>query len=128
MKQLLWILLDIAFVSCLSAQQPTPTMDFEAYDPPSSLVVPEHKLTSAKFPFIDIHSHHWRMESQDLDKLIREMDTMNMAIINNLSGRGGKALKAMVDHVNQSGYANRISFSPILNGEVLMSQIGWKAL
>jgi predicted TIM-barrel fold metal-dependent hydrolase len=110
MKQLFLGLLLMTIMGCLSAQQETPTMDFEEYDPPSSLVVPEHKPTHAKFPFIDIHSHHWRMESQDLNKLIREMDTMNMAIINNLSGRGGKALKAMVDHVNQSGYANRITF------------------
>jgi hypothetical protein len=32
-------------------------MDFEEYDPPSSLKVEEHKLTRAKFPFIDIHNH-----------------------------------------------------------------------
>ena len=32
-------------------------MDFEEYDPPSSLVVEEHRLTKSKFPFIDIHNH-----------------------------------------------------------------------
>ena len=31
-------------------------MDFEEYDPPSSLVVEEHHLTKSKFPFIDIHN------------------------------------------------------------------------
>src|SRR5690606_39807566 len=28
-------------------------MDFEAYDPPSTLVVPEHLVSRAKYPFID---------------------------------------------------------------------------
>jgi predicted TIM-barrel fold metal-dependent hydrolase len=82
-------------------------MDFELYDPPSTLVVPEHPTTRAKFPFIDIHSHHWRMAEQDLDKLVREMDTLNMGIINNLSGRGGQRLKAMFDNVHPK-YSNRI--------------------
>lgn len=84
------------------------TVSFEDYDPPSSLVVPEHMLTSAKMPFIDIHSHHWRMGTQDLDKLIREMDSLNMQVVVNLSGRGGEALKGMMDNINKSGYQDRI--------------------
>lgn len=63
-------------------------MDFEDYDPPSSLVVPEHKLTRAKYPFIDVHNHQWGMGASDLANLIREMDKLNMAVMVNLSGRG----------------------------------------
>jgi len=84
-------------------------MDFEDYDPPSTLVVPEHEVTSAKFPFIDLHSHHWRMAEQDLDKLIREMDSLNMGIVVNLSGRGDLKLKAMMDNVKKYGYEDRIA-------------------
>jgi len=83
-------------------------MDFEDYDPPSTLVVPENPVTSARFPFLDVHSHHWRMAEQDLDQLIREMDSLNMQVIVNLSGRGGKALKDITDHVQESGYEKRI--------------------
>jgi uncharacterized protein len=83
-------------------------MDFEEYDPPSTLVVPENPVQSAKFPFVDVHSHHWRMAEQDLDKLIRQMDSLNMQVIVNLSGRGGKALKDITDHVKESGYEDRI--------------------
>ena len=73
-------------------------MDFEKYDPPSSLVVPEHKLTRAKFPFIDIHSHHFRgVDKAYLSKLNKEMDEMNMRIIVNLSGGTGDNLKKHVD-------------------------------
>lgn len=101
----------LAFVllnTILLAQKKAPTISFEDYDPPSTLVVPENIVTKAKFPFIDIHSHHWRMGTQDLDKLVDEMNAMNMGIVNNLSGRGGQKLKAMVDNVEKSGYKNRI--------------------
>ena len=83
-------------------------MDFELYDPPSRLVVPENPVPRASFPFIDIHSHHWRMAEQDLDLLIRQMDSLNMAIVVNLSGRGGQALKGMMDNIKKYGYENRI--------------------
>ncbi|EDY84843.1 Amidohydrolase family [Verrucomicrobiia bacterium DG1235] len=74
-------------------------LDWEAYDPPSSLVVPETIITRAKFPFIDVHSHQWRMADQNLSQLASEMDEMNMSIMVNLSGRGGQQLKAMTDNV-----------------------------
>lgn len=63
-------------------------MDFEEYDPPSSLVVEQHRLAKAKFPFIDIHNHQGNMDSGDLGRLIADMDKLNMAVMNNLSGRG----------------------------------------
>lgn len=83
-------------------------MDWEDYDPPSTLVVPENPVSHARFPFLDVHSHHWRMGEQDLDKLIEEMDSLNMAVVVNLSGRGGQALKAIMDNINRSGYQDRI--------------------
>src|SRR5690606_7421591 len=74
----------------------------EDYDPPSSLVAPEHLVAKAKFPFIYLHSHQWRTADQDLSRLADEMDALNMAIMVNLSGRGGDALKAMLDNVNRA--------------------------
>jgi hypothetical protein len=35
-------------------------MSFEDYDPKSTLVVPEHPRTKAKYPFIDVHNHQRR--------------------------------------------------------------------
>ncbi len=63
-------------------------MDFEEYDPPSSLVVEEHHLTRSKFPFIDIHNHQGNMPTSDFKDLITAMDKLNMAVMVNLSGRG----------------------------------------
>jgi predicted TIM-barrel fold metal-dependent hydrolase len=65
------------------------SMDFELYDPPSTLVVPEHLLTRARYPFVDVHNHQWSMATQDLGALAAEMDALNMAVMVNLSGRSG---------------------------------------
>jgi hypothetical protein len=58
-------------------------MDFERYDPPSTLVVPEHKLTKAKFPFIDIHNHYFDMHTADLSQRVKFMDELNMGVMIN---------------------------------------------
>ena len=79
----------LIYVSACGQEKPLDMkMDFEDYDPPSSLVVPEHKSTRAKFPFIDVHNHQFNMTSQDLTELTKEMDKLNMAVMVNLSGRG----------------------------------------
>ncbi|MFT7381368.1 MAG: putative TIM-barrel fold metal-dependent hydrolase [Roseivirga sp.] len=67
-------------------------VSFEEYNPPSTLKVPEHLVKRAKFPFIDIHSHQWRMGQQDLNKLADEMDQLNMGLMVNLSGGSGKTI------------------------------------
>jgi predicted TIM-barrel fold metal-dependent hydrolase len=73
--------------------QTRPPMTFEEYEPRSTLVVPAHPKTRAKFPFIDVHGHQPLNPSPAaLDQLIREMDQLNMRVMVNLSGRQGDAL------------------------------------
>ena len=103
-----WLLPLLAFTQGRREVDTSLHMDFELYDPPATLVVPEHPVTSAKFPFIDVHSHHWRMAEQDLDQLVREMDSLNMGVTVNLSGRGGPALKAMMENIQKYGHEDRI--------------------
>src|SRR5690349_19278622 len=74
-------------------------MDFEEYDPPSTLVVEEHHLTRSKFPFIDIHNHYGNMNTADLGERVKAMDTLNMAVMVNLSGRG---FRGSGDHLEKS--------------------------
>jgi len=81
-------------------------MSFEEYNPPSTLVVPGEEIPRAKFPFVDIHSHQFRMATQDLSELVRDMDQINMAVMVNLSGRTGDQLKAAVENVARN-YPNR---------------------
>ena len=64
------------------------SLDWEAYDPPSTLKVAENPVTKAKYPFIDVHNHQFGMPDQDLSKLVSEMDALNMGVMVNLSGRG----------------------------------------
>ncbi len=91
-------------------------MDWEAYDPPSTLVVPEHIVTTAKFPFIDIHNHQFGMPTQDLNELIREMDKLNMKIMVNLSGRGRGSeehLKGALENVSKTAPNRFLVFTNI---------------
>ena len=81
-------------------------MSFEEYNPVSTLVVPGEEVPRAKFPFVDIHSHQFRMPTQDLSVLIRDMDRLNMALMVNLSGRSGEQLKQALNNVN-ANYPNR---------------------
>ncbi len=88
-------------------QQPaTQKMDFEKYDPVSTLVVPEHIVSHAKFPFVDVHNHQWNMPKQDLSVTIRDMDSLNMAVMVNLSGGTGDNIKRGITNVN-AAYPNR---------------------
>jgi len=84
MKRILINILVTLFPFALFGQ----IMSFEDYNPPSTLVVPENPLTRAKFPFIDVHNHQFRMGSMDLNEVTTEMDNLNMAVMVNLSGRG----------------------------------------
>lgn len=88
-------------------------MTFEEYNPTSTLVVPKHHVYKAKFPFIDVHNHQYRMYEQDLSELVEVMDTLNMAVMVNLSGRSftrtasgfgmgsPEKLKQAVENVNE---------------------------
>jgi predicted TIM-barrel fold metal-dependent hydrolase len=76
----------------LPAQQPA--MTIEEYDPHSTLVVAENPRPRSKFPFIDVHSHQrGDMSAEDAQKLVAAMDRINMAVMVNLSGGSGEALK-----------------------------------
>lgn len=97
--------------SSLQAQQITigenkGNVTFEEYDPKSTLVTDKNPKTKSKFPFIDVHNHQYAMgESQEnVDKLIPDMDALNMGILINLSGRGwtkdyNKSTKLLVDGI-----------------------------
>jgi predicted TIM-barrel fold metal-dependent hydrolase len=72
------------------------TLTFEEYRPVSSLVVPENPTPRARFPVIDIHSHHRDEGGGHLDRVVREMDEQNLRMLVNLSGGSGERLKKFV--------------------------------
>ncbi len=70
------------------------TMSIEDYKPRSTLVVPQHPVTRAKYPFIDVHNHqNSTMPAEQLDKLVKDMDSLNLRVMVNLSGGYGDRLE-----------------------------------
>ncbi|AOW19281.1 amidohydrolase family protein [Urechidicola croceus] len=100
-KKILSLLILFISINTVLAQEVIETDDisFEEYNPISTLVVPEHKVIKAKFPFIDVHGHQYRMPEQDLTSVINAMDTLNMGIMVNLSGRSGELLQRSVKNI-----------------------------
>jgi hypothetical protein len=84
--------------------QKTPTID--EYQPKSTLVTRAHKIERAKFPFIDIHSHHWNPTAAEVDALIKGMDSINLRVMVNLSGGTGEQLRKTVE-VMKGRYPDR---------------------
>jgi len=96
------------FLSTIASIALAQEMSFEEYNPKSTLVVPENPVASAKFKFIDVHSHQSRMATQDLSLLIKDMDKLNEGIMVNLSGGSGASLRAKLKNVNEN-YPNRFA-------------------
>jgi uncharacterized protein len=87
----------LIFTLLVISTAPAQTMSIEEYDPKSTLVVPEHLLTHAKYPFIDVHNHQWALTPEKVDQLIADMDKINLRIMVNLSGGYGERLKQNVE-------------------------------
>ncbi len=86
-----------AFAFCLAAwAAAAQTISIEEYEPKSTLVVPQHKVTRARHPFIDVHNHQRAASPEAADRLVKEMDALNMRVMVNLSGGYGERLKASV--------------------------------
>lgn len=101
MYKLFLILITATVITPYAMGQSSSKMDFEKYDPVSTLVVPEHPVSKAKYPFIDVHNHQWNMGNGSLDGLVKDMDALNMKVMVNLSGGNGSRLKQMEDNVNK---------------------------
>ena len=69
------------------------TMSIEDYEPKSTLVVPQHPVARAKYPFIDVHNHQDAdLSAAAVAQMVGEMDAMNMRLMVNLSGGQGREL------------------------------------
>lgn len=89
-------------------------LTIEEYQPRSTLVVPEHPIKRAKFPVIDVHSHHRDATGSELDRIVKEMDELNLRVLVNLSGRSGETLKQFVKNY-KGRYPKRFALFANLN-------------
>lgn len=78
-------------------QERPPAMTLDQYEPASMLVVPETRVVRAKFPFVDVHGHQ-NLSAPDsvLARLVRQMDSIGLRTMVNLSGGSGERLAAQV--------------------------------
>jgi predicted TIM-barrel fold metal-dependent hydrolase len=119
-KLLVYILLvtTVVYFSIGVIQKKNNLMDIEEYSPKSSLVVEENPKSSAKFPFVDVHSHQWKMPVMDFTDLLAEMDSLNMGYMINLSGSGfatfagnqdlmDLSLTESIENIKKQGVTNR---------------------
>jgi predicted TIM-barrel fold metal-dependent hydrolase len=81
----------ILVAAALAAAQ---TMSIEEYEPRSTLVVPQHPVQRARYPFIDVHNHQRGVMPPDrVDQLVADMDGINLRVMVNLSGGSGQRLR-----------------------------------
>ncbi|MEQ1798722.1 MAG: amidohydrolase family protein [Lacibacter sp.] len=110
----------LLLATAATAQQ---KIDFETYNPPSTLVVPKHPLTKAKYPFIDVHNHQFQMPTMDLNKLTIEMDKMNMKVMVNLSGGSGEQIGKAAKNIKENKPGRFIVFANVdFKG---VGELGW---
>jgi predicted TIM-barrel fold metal-dependent hydrolase len=85
----------------LSGASHAQDLGIRQYKPKSTLVVAEHPVPRAKYPVIDIHSHHGRLTPERWADIVKEMDEQHLQVLVNLSGgtgaRLGEALKVIAD-------------------------------
>jgi predicted TIM-barrel fold metal-dependent hydrolase len=111
MTRVLTIFLGAGLATAAATPLAAQSLTIEEYKPKSTLVVPTHPVPRAKFPVIDIHSHH----STDLggaawDQIVREMDSLNLRILVNLSGGTGETLKRGIENIVSSPHKGRMFF------------------
>tara|TARA_B100001123_G_scaffold278658_1_gene310187 strand:+ start:4298 stop:5419 length:1122 start_codon:yes stop_codon:yes gene_type:complete len=80
----------------------------EEYTPRSTLVVEEHPVLRAKYPVIDVHSHHWSLSSNQWAQILSEMDQLNLQVLVNLSGGSGSGLQRKIETIEASDAPNRM--------------------
>jgi len=60
-------------------------------------VVPQHPVTRAKYPFIDVHNHSRGASSRSASTSCFDMDALNLRVMVDLSGGYGEKLKRTVE-------------------------------
>ena len=90
---LLVFTLAVALAGPWPASAPAQELAVEDYEPRSTLVVPAHPTTRARFPFVDVHGHLRNVSPDAVDRMVGEMDALNLAVIVNLSGGSGDRLR-----------------------------------
>jgi predicted TIM-barrel fold metal-dependent hydrolase len=102
------LLLACAAALAASAAVVAQDLSIREYKPKSTLVVPAHPVPRAKYPVIDVHSHHSRLTRDDYARVVRDMDALNLRVLVNLSGGSGEEMKGMLAMIAASPAPDRM--------------------
>ncbi|MGH7540922.1 MAG: amidohydrolase family protein, partial [Gemmatimonadota bacterium] len=116
-----WVALALCPSDAVGAQdvaarrtQDGPVMTLEEYEPRSTLVVPEHPVPRAKYPFVDVHLHLDGTEPRDsIVAMVEAMDRLNLAVAVNLSGRTGERLRAQIEGFERAAPGRFVVFANV---------------
>jgi uncharacterized protein len=101
------VLAPLAFLASLTSGG-AQDLGIRQYKPKSTLVVPVHPVPRARYPVIDIHSHHDDLTPERYAQVVREMDGLNLQILVNLSGGTGGELRRKLEIVRTSAAPTRM--------------------
>ena len=88
-----------------------PVLSVEDYTPRSTLVVDGHEVPRARFPVVDVHSHHWPgFTAARWGAIVDEMDALNLQVLVNLSGGSGRTLERGMATIAGSPHPDRMVF------------------
>jgi len=107
---------DVQWITCPECRSRLvdSAMSVEDYQPRSTLVVPAHHLTRARYRFADVHNHQDSMMSQEkLDGVVAQMDSLGLGVMVNLNGGFGKRLRQGVCNMNLQHPGRFILFANI---------------
>lgn len=90
--------------NCEAPELPPPSI--LDYRPKPSVVAEAHLTPRAKFPVVDIHSHQ-ALNAGTIDRLIQEMDALNLRVLVNLSGGSGSRLQQSAEFIRNSSHRDR---------------------
>jgi predicted TIM-barrel fold metal-dependent hydrolase len=102
------LLVLLAGAPVVAAQGPVPDLGIREYKPESTLVVPQHPVPRAKYPVVDVHSHHWGLTPERYAQVVRDMDALNLRVLVNLSGGSGEPLRRMLQLIAGSPAPDRM--------------------
>lgn len=66
----------------------------DEFRPVAELKAPQHHLTRAKFPCVNVHTHPGQLTPEEVDEMAAVMDEANIAVSVSLDGRAGAAFGA----------------------------------
>jgi predicted TIM-barrel fold metal-dependent hydrolase len=99
------------------------------YKPASTLVVPANPRPRAKYPVIDVHSHHFQIPAREqFDRIVAAMNANNLRVIVNLSGGSGERLQKYLETIRTSPHRDRmVLFANVSFSDAIGSGFGERA-